>query len=506
MSDDSDPEPIQPGLGIGPPPWVLGHRGAPRDAPENTRASLRRALELGLDGFEYDLRACSGGEAVLFHDASLERTTGESGMLAEQTLPQLFRLDAGGWFSKRFDGEGIPLFREVLEEGPEHETGATPFHMIELKERNLVGGVARALSEMRPPPEVRIASFLRSVVVEAHDAGLPAMLLQTHANEDDRRFVRDHRIRAMGVGPSGWRNAAGAADWSFCERWCYSVDEPRDLMEACDGRLFGFNTNEPARALATRALMRLCEGHAVPTRYPVVLPALTVQPEALDAETRESGEWYGRWRPTARIENPFPFEVQASCELYLRSGAFRVTGLPKSLRLQPGEQAEIPFDLTGGSRVPGADPLFALQLRWWPGLGRSAGSLIFDAPLRRVRSVNVDDMARRLTMLEERKGDPAASITARRRGHTLLLSLEQDGGLQDPHLLAVMGDELIRGGAGMRIPLPADFDSMSEHGYSFTCGVEGKQNGQYRLRRWSGGLPEGLGHGLPGRLHPLARG
>ena len=28
------------------PPWILGHRGAPREAPENTLSSLRRALEL----------------------------------------------------------------------------------------------------------------------------------------------------------------------------------------------------------------------------------------------------------------------------------------------------------------------------------------------------------------------------------------------------------------------------------------------------------------------------
>ena len=32
------------------PPWILGHRGVPKDAPENTHASLALAVAMGLDG------------------------------------------------------------------------------------------------------------------------------------------------------------------------------------------------------------------------------------------------------------------------------------------------------------------------------------------------------------------------------------------------------------------------------------------------------------------------
>ena len=49
------------GQGFAAPPWILGHRGSPLEAPENTLSSMRQALELGLDGFEYDLRACASG-------------------------------------------------------------------------------------------------------------------------------------------------------------------------------------------------------------------------------------------------------------------------------------------------------------------------------------------------------------------------------------------------------------------------------------------------------------
>ena len=44
------------------PPWVFGLRGAPREAPENTKASLRRALGLGLDGLSIDVRRAGGSE------------------------------------------------------------------------------------------------------------------------------------------------------------------------------------------------------------------------------------------------------------------------------------------------------------------------------------------------------------------------------------------------------------------------------------------------------------
>ncbi len=47
---------------------VLGHRGAPALAPENTLESFRRALELGADGLELDVRRSGDGRLVVVHD------------------------------------------------------------------------------------------------------------------------------------------------------------------------------------------------------------------------------------------------------------------------------------------------------------------------------------------------------------------------------------------------------------------------------------------------------
>ena len=51
--------------------WIVGHRGAPRRARENTIDSLDWAERLGVDAVEFDLRQTREGEAVLFHDEEI---------------------------------------------------------------------------------------------------------------------------------------------------------------------------------------------------------------------------------------------------------------------------------------------------------------------------------------------------------------------------------------------------------------------------------------------------
>lgn len=484
------------GRAFGGPPWILGHRGTPREVPENTLAGMRRAFELGLDGFEYDLRACATGEAVLIHDARLERTTDAEGPVIARTLPELFGIDAGSWFSRKYRGEPLPLFDEVLEIAGDDARG-WPLHMIEIKERGLARGVATKLRTLAPQLDVRVASFLRDVVLEVRDLGLPGMLLAERATEDDRVFVRDEHLTAYSTGPGGWRGEVGRRDFSSCERWSWAVDDPRDLLEACRLPLAGFNTNEPYRALATRALVRLAPDDDGP--YPVQPPWLPIEPEALDADVRARGEWYGSWRMSAHVRNPFPFAVEAACGAFFRSGAFEVGGLPRTVALEPGEEREIPFELTGGARSPGGDPLFAAHFRWPASFARAAGGLLLDAPMPRVRRIHVDAIAQRLPLLVERPGDASASMTVRRAGNLLFVAIENPGGLEQAHTIVHLDGETVRGGRGLRLELPADFDVRST-GTPFSCGIEGRRGGEPVVRRWAGGLPEGLGHGAPGAL------
>lgn len=76
-------------------PWILGHRGASRHAPENTLEALSLAVALGADGVEYDVQLSLDGHPVVFHDTDLARTTSASGAVGERTLAGLELLAAG---------------------------------------------------------------------------------------------------------------------------------------------------------------------------------------------------------------------------------------------------------------------------------------------------------------------------------------------------------------------------------------------------------------------------
>ncbi|MBU1984691.1 glycerophosphodiester phosphodiesterase [bacterium] len=52
-------------------PLILGHRGAPHSAPENSLESFRIALAAGADGIELDVQITGDGVLVAHHDGSL---------------------------------------------------------------------------------------------------------------------------------------------------------------------------------------------------------------------------------------------------------------------------------------------------------------------------------------------------------------------------------------------------------------------------------------------------
>lgn len=94
---------------------VVAHRGASMDAPENTLAAFKLAREQGADWFELDCRQCKGGEVVVIHDDTVDRTTNGKGKVAELTLEQLQALDAGAWKDARYAGERVPTLKAALE-------------------------------------------------------------------------------------------------------------------------------------------------------------------------------------------------------------------------------------------------------------------------------------------------------------------------------------------------------------------------------------------------------
>jgi glycerophosphoryl diester phosphodiesterase len=96
-------------------PVVSGHRGASGLAPENTMAAVRKAMQLGATMTEIDVHLTKDGHVVLMHDDSLHRTTNGRGLVAEKTVDEIKKMDAGSWFDKAYAGEPVPTLDEVMD-------------------------------------------------------------------------------------------------------------------------------------------------------------------------------------------------------------------------------------------------------------------------------------------------------------------------------------------------------------------------------------------------------
>lgn len=115
---------IQPGAGL----VRTGHRGARGLAPENTLAGMEAGARAGVDVLEFDVHRTRDGELVVIHDETVDRTCDGSGRVADLTLPELRRLDAGYWFTQDggktypYRGRGVVIstLSEVMEAYPEH--------------------------------------------------------------------------------------------------------------------------------------------------------------------------------------------------------------------------------------------------------------------------------------------------------------------------------------------------------------------------------------------------
>ncbi|KOS69595.1 glycerophosphodiester phosphodiesterase [Lysinibacillus contaminans] len=89
-------------------PIVLAHRGGTHLAPEHTMPAFEKSAQLGVDGFEIDIRLTKDEEIIVFHDATIDRTTDGFGLVAEMTLEEINAFNHGYQFE---DLEGNTTFR-----------------------------------------------------------------------------------------------------------------------------------------------------------------------------------------------------------------------------------------------------------------------------------------------------------------------------------------------------------------------------------------------------------
>lgn len=95
-------------------PKIVAHRGGGILAPENTLAAMRCGVDHGFHAVEFDVMLSRDGLPLLMHDPLFGRTVQGTGSVAEHTLAELLRMDAGAWFDTRFAGETVPSFEDVI--------------------------------------------------------------------------------------------------------------------------------------------------------------------------------------------------------------------------------------------------------------------------------------------------------------------------------------------------------------------------------------------------------
>lgn len=227
---------------------IIGHRGAAGLAPENTLAGFVRAVQLGVDGVELDVRM-AGSEIVVLHDERVDRTTNGTGKVSEMSFAELRRLDAGA-------GQPIPTLTEVLD--------AVAGHVIvniELKGPGTVEPVAglvanRASQRDGTVPTLLVSSFDHGELSRFHEMlpDVPCALLAGRWSDGLRSAATALDVWAVHLAQRTATEAHVAAVRSWGRRCLvYTVNDPAKARELSAMGVTGVFTDYPDRLVGNSA-------------------------------------------------------------------------------------------------------------------------------------------------------------------------------------------------------------------------------------------------------------
>ena len=215
---------------------VIAHRGASRDAPENTPAAFQLAVEQRADMIETDLHLCRDGCVPLYHDNELEGRPLRDWTLAELRLrlPELSTLEET---LDRF-GEAIPFNLELKTRPGQDYPGLEERVLAEVRKRGLLErtlfscffdpALAR-LRELEPAARIGLLVSRRSnVKITERAASLGAEAVHPELAITTPRLLEE--LRAAGLAAN-----------------VFTVDDPSDQRRLVDQGVAGIFTNLPGK-------------------------------------------------------------------------------------------------------------------------------------------------------------------------------------------------------------------------------------------------------------------
>ena len=126
----------------------IGHRGARSYEPENTLKSFERAIKLGVNAIEFDVRQTKDKELIIIHDSKVDKVTNGKGLVGRLTLKEIKLL--------KVEGEPIPTLAEALD-FIDKKAGKI---LVELKETGFENKVLKEIKKRGLEERVIIVSFL----------------------------------------------------------------------------------------------------------------------------------------------------------------------------------------------------------------------------------------------------------------------------------------------------------------------------------------------------------
>ena len=228
------------------PPLRIAHRGASGRglAPENTLAAFEKALSIGVDMLEIDVRVTGDGQLIVLHDPSLDRTTDREGIVREMILEEIRQADAG-------DGERVPILREVFDLARHR----API-LLEIKSDFIAELVVQAIAEAEFSEQVVVQSFNPQTVerVKRLAPHLPSSLLIGELPTTPSRF-RARRLvsQVLEIGANTLSIWHATLTPSLIEEmrkrgiavWAWTVDEEIAMRDLAMMGVQGLVTNYP---------------------------------------------------------------------------------------------------------------------------------------------------------------------------------------------------------------------------------------------------------------------
>lgn len=236
-------------------PTIIGHRGAPEAALENTESSFRAALDAGAEIIETDVRLSMDGHIVISHDANFSRLGGPSKAIAHMTRSEIgkIRLAHGNFTASPplFMDEALKIFPETqfnvdlkdhgkaIVEAWSHLLNATAM-TGRCRTASFYDSVLRRFSRLNPKQLISVARFGIICFLITNALGIPRKpkenegVLQIPEIYGPIRIITHKRIES-------WHRLG----WQV---HVWTVDEKNDMIRLAEWGVDAIITNRPALA------------------------------------------------------------------------------------------------------------------------------------------------------------------------------------------------------------------------------------------------------------------